>query len=205
MRRWTIYISICLVMILTACQSYIDNAVTDKKYTETIMQRIGGQLICNVRYTVDFHSWDYDIEYTYKDERDSTYKIGTGKYAGQEWPKDEQLLKFDRWTILKTSKDRDADKLIIGNTQANSWTEYEISPETIEQDEFWKKEKLNSSPDYFNSVAKIQAFELDGQFSVIYTFAKKDRIFSFMTGERKIDYVIDRQTGRPLMTKISEL
>jgi hypothetical protein len=205
MRRWTNYISICLVLILTACQSYVDSALTDKKYTETIAQNIGGQLICNVHFYDDFHSFDYDVEYNYRDERDSVYKIGTGKYAGQNWPKDEQLFKLDHWTILKTSRDRDADKLIIGDTQSNAWKEYEISPETIEQDDFWKKEKVNSNPDNFDSVAKIQSFGSEGQFSVNYTFATKDRIFSFITGERLIDYVIDKKTGRPQMTKISKL
>ena len=151
MRRWTNYISICLMLTLPGCQSYVDNALTDKRYTETIAQKIGGQLICNVHFYDDFSSSDYDIEYSFKDEQDSIHKIGTGRYSGQEWPKDEQLFKLEHWIILKTSKDRDADKLIVGDIQANSWTEYEISPEAIERDDFWEKEKVNSDSDNFDS------------------------------------------------------
>ena len=42
---------------------------------DTIKQNIGGLLVRNIHHYNDFHSYDYDIEYSYSDKFDSINKI----------------------------------------------------------------------------------------------------------------------------------
>jgi hypothetical protein len=42
-------------------------------------------------------------------------------------------------------------------------------------------------------------------FFLFNTYAKKNRIFSFIRGKRQITYKINLQTGRPEMTDVTEI
>jgi hypothetical protein len=44
-----------------------------------------------------------------------------------------------------------------------------------------------------------------GNIIVLYIYAKKNRIFSFIRGKRQITYKINLQTGRPEMTDVREI
>jgi hypothetical protein len=196
-------ILIILLLGLISCNS-TDSVFSDETYQDTIKQDIGGLLVRDIQYTNDFHSWDYDIKYFYKDKRDSFFVVGTGNYHGQDLPKNEQLIQINKWIVLKTGDSGYGDKIIIGNLQNNIWTEYLINPKTIEKDIVWQKYNISSEPDNGDSYSKIEAIESTGKFSAIYRFAKKDRIFSFMTGEGRVDYIINIQSGGIEMIEVSE-
>jgi hypothetical protein len=67
-----------------------------------IKQNIGGTLICNSVHTADIQNYQYDVSYEYENVNDSTFDIGSGTYYNREWNKDEQLVQYKNWTILKT-------------------------------------------------------------------------------------------------------
>lgn len=205
MKLRTILISSLLLFGLFGCNVSTDSIFTDESYQDTIKQNIGGSLIRDIHHYNDFQSFIFDIKYSFKDQFDSIKVIGYGSYYSQKPPKDEQLIQIDKWRILKTSKDRDVDVLFICNNSSKIWTEYEISPETIEQTDLWKKQKINSQVDNWDSVSKVEKIDKNGNVIVLYTYAEKDRIFSFITRKRQIIYKIDFQTGRLEMSKITEL
>jgi hypothetical protein len=202
MKLSTIFISTVFLLSLTACDNFVKNALTDKTYIDTLKQNIGGELIRNIHYSNDFHSWDYDIQYSYINKFDSIYNIGSGNYHGQALPADEQLFQLDKWTILKTNNGFHC-KIIVGDLKTNNLTEYEISPQTIEEDPVWQRQNISSNPNNGDSKVTIENIETNGEFSVVYKFAKKNRIFSFMTGKRRVHYKTNLLTGKPEMTTIS--
>jgi hypothetical protein len=191
-----------LLFGLISCNS-TDSIFTDETYQDTIKQSISGLLIREIHHYNDFNSFNYDIEYSYKDKNDSIRKIGLGSFYGQEPPKDEQLIRIDKWTVLKTSGDRDKDFLYIGNSN-NIWTKYEISPETIEQQDLWKAQKIETRTDNWDSVSKVKKIDSNGNVTVVYTFVREKFIPFFKTGKRKLIYSLNKITGRLEMTKISE-
>lgn len=205
MKLATFYILIILAFTLFSCKESGDSVFADEIYQDTLKQNIGGFLVRSIHHYNDFQSYNYDIEYSYIDKLDSINKIGSGSYYSEEPPKDEQLIQLAKWTILKTSGDRDKDLIFICDNDSKKWTEFEISPKTIEQTDLWKEQNIDSQLDNWDTVSKIDKIDQDGNITVQYTFAKKNRIFSFITGERQITYKINLQTGRPEMTEISEM
>lgn len=204
MKLTKLIIAIFLLFSITACDDFVKNTLTDITYKDTIKQNIGGELIRDIHYYDDFQGWDHDILYSYKDELDSIHNIGLGNYHSQDIPKDEQLLVINKWTFLPTN-DGFHCKIIVGDMKANNWTEFEISPQTIEQDHVWQKSKINSEPNNGDSKVTFKSVTKEGEFSFIYKFSKKNRIFSFMTGERQVVYKLNMQSGRPEMTNVIEL
>ena len=204
MKLTTLIITAFFLFSMTACDEFVKDALTDKTYKDTIKQNIGGELIRDIHYYDDFHGWDHDIQYSYKDEVDSIHVIGSGNYHSQDIPKDEQLLVINKWTVL-TTNDGFHCKIIVGDMEANNWTEFEISPQTIEDDLVWQNQKINSEPNNGDSKVTFKSVTKGGEFSFIYKFAKKNRIFSFMTGERQVVYKLNMQSGRPEMTNVIEL
>ncbi len=191
-----------LLLGLISCNS-TDSVFTDETYQDTIKQNIGGFLIREIHHYDDFHSYNYDIEYLFKDKNDSIYKIGLGSFYGQEPPKDEQLIRIDKWIIFKTSGDRDKDFIYIGNS-SNIWTKYEISPETIEQQDLWTAQKIDTRTDNWDAVSKIKNIDSNGNVTVVYTFVREKFIPFFKTGKRKVIYSLNNINGRLEMTKILE-
>jgi hypothetical protein len=206
MKSSTIFIStILLAFSFASCNFSSDSVFSDETYQDTIKQNIGGSLIRDIHYYNDFQSYIYDIKYSYKNQIDSIKIIGYGSYYSQEPPKDEQLVQIDKWKIFKTSKDRDVDMLFVCDNFTKNWTEYEISPETIEQSDLWKKQNIESRTDNWDSVAKVKKIDSNGEVTVIYTYVRKKWIPFFKTGKRKVIYKIDFKTGRLEISKILEL
>lgn len=205
MKMTKLYILTILFFTLFSCKDSGESAFTDEKYQDTLSQNIGGSLIRNIHHTNDFQSYNYDIEYLYLDEQDSIKKIGLGSFYGQEPPRDEQLIRLGKWTIFKSSGDRDKDLLFICDNETKKWTEFEISPNAIEQTVLWKEQNIASQLGNWDTVSKIDKIDANGNITVNYTYAKKNRIFSFITGERQITYRINLQTGRPEMTGVREI
>ncbi len=173
--------------------------------TVEIKQKIGGSLICESALWYDIHSADYIISYKYKAENDSIYEIGVGTYHSN-WPRNEQLVKFDKWIILKTSNGLDSDKLIIGNLETNKWKEYIISPLDIEQTELWEKLKIETELYNWDTQAKVEKIDTTGIVTVTHQY-RKANVSTFEThknGKRKVYYKINRKTGIPKVIKISK-
>jgi hypothetical protein len=179
---------------------FVNYALTDTTYTVELPQKIGGVLICKVHYSDDFKSWDYDIHYTYKDKHDSLYEIGDCRYSGMDWKKDEQLVKFNDWIILKTACFK-GEKVIIGKLESKKFFSYELTPEFIEKEEKWKQLKLNSSSEYNDSETHIEKVDSIGEIFVKYHYRIEGRII-FRTGKKFIKYIIDNKTGQPKIDKI---
>lgn len=193
------------MVILFSCEDNGDNIFTDESYQDTIQQHIGGALIRDIHHYNDIHSYDYDIQYSYLDKSDSVTDIGFGNFHGQEPPKDEQLIRFGKWTIFKTSGGREKDFLFICDNNTKTWRKYEISPEVIEQTNLWKQQQIATQPGNWDTVSKIEKIGKNGNVTVIYTYAKQNRILFFNTGKRKIIFKINLQTSKPEMREISEM
>lgn len=184
-----------------------DSGLETKYESVTIKQSIGGKLICKSETTADFHSWDNIINFQYKAPNDSVYQIGAGKYHGEEWKKEEQLIKYHNWIILKTSNDRDSDILYVGKLKTKIWNSFIITPDSIESFSLWKEQNIDSRTDNWDSISKIENLNSDGTFSVIYQYRKGKETFSiFSKNEKKrITFKINNETGIPEMIKISNI
>ena len=189
-----------VIIFLTSCNS--GDALSDKTYSDTIKQTIGGNLIRNVHYWNTFHSTNYDITYHYLDKSDKNYIIGKGSYQEQNLPKNEQIIRLGKWTVFKTSKSREADEIFIGNKIDDVWKTYEISPNLIEQTEMYKKLKLNSDTIVYDTKSKVIRIDPNGNVTALYVFGLKNRIFSFERDKRLVNFKIDLQTGNLIMKSI---
>lgn len=164
-----------------------------------IKQNIGGTLICNSVYTADIQNYQYDVSYEYMDAKDSIFYIGSGTYY-REWNKDEQLVQYKNWTILKTGDGFRTEKIIVGDLKKNNWTEYEFTPENIEKDSLWKSLKIQSLLNYCCSETSITKIK-DGQIQLHYKFRANENIINEY-GQKIIYYQIYDSTGKPIMTRI---
>jgi hypothetical protein len=184
---------------------FVKNALTDTTYVVSIPQKIGGELLCQVHYSNDFHSWDYYVNYTYTTNKEDSIEIGSGRYSGEDWKRNEQIKSIGNWYALKTGSDWKSDKLLIGKIDSgNKWKEYVFSPEIIESERLWQTAQVNSDPNNGDSEVRIKTIEDNGEIIVGYVFAKKDRVFAFMTGRRTVKYLLNSQSGVPYLSEISE-
>jgi hypothetical protein len=175
----------------------------DTEYDKAeIVQKIGGKLICNSIYNADHHDWQYDITYEYKSKENKTFKIGNGTYYAREWNKDEQLIKFDKWIILKTGNFYGSDKIIIGNFETQKWTDYQFTPEIIENEKMWKVAKIKSLLNYCCAESYITRI-YNGKIMVEYKFRINETKTELMD-KRKLIYEIDKNTGKPNLIRIIE-
>ena len=190
--------------IKNSANTFVKKALTDTTYTVSIPQNIGGALICKIKYSDDFNSWTYDINYSYKGKSDSVIKIGSGRYEGKEWNKDDQLFASKNWMILKTKDSHSSDKLLIGKIENVDWKAYVISPKSIEEDSIWKVKNIDSDYENYDSVSEIKEINDSGEILVIYKYAKRNRIFSFMTGKRLIIFQINPINGNLEMKRVQD-
>jgi major membrane immunogen (membrane-anchored lipoprotein) len=179
----------------------LQDAFEPEYYNVELDQRIGGTLICDVTYNADHHSWSYMIAYKYRDVNDSTYKIGYGSYDGREWKKDEQLIQYGKWLILKTGNYHDSDKVFIGDLEAKKWKEFEFSAASIEKDSTWNLEKIHSLPGWLPSEAFVSEIK-DGKIYVIYEYRVNEKNTK-ATEKRLIEYEVHKVAGAPKMKRIS--
>jgi hypothetical protein len=203
-------IALSIVIWVQSCEfankkaaEFISSALTDTTYKVEIPQGIGGILVCDVHYSDDFQTFEYSISYHYKKRLDSMVHIGNGTYCNT-WKQKEQLLSIGAWTYLQTSADHHSDKLLIGQLdKPDSWREIVFSPKSIENDPMWISSQINSNPENYDSKVKIIDIDMkSGIINANYVFAKKNRIFSFMTGKRMITYELDKISGLPRMIRI---
>jgi len=189
------------LFLLAASLIYGFLTAFDPEYDQAnIKQNIGGMLICHSVYHADHHSWQYDISYKYKLNNGDTIDIGNGTYYAREWNKDEQLIKYRNWLILKTGSGFRADKIIVGRVEDEKWIAYNFAPEHIEKDSLWQALKVPSLLDYCCAETLIDKID-NGQIELRYKFRTSDTLVGEYD-QRKIYYTIGDSTGRPVLTKI---
>jgi hypothetical protein len=193
-------LKIVLLAVLIVILYGLFTAFDPEYETVEIKQNIGGVLICNSVFSADQHTWNIEVDYTYKLPNDTLINIGYGYYHAREWKKDEQLLKYKDWIILKTGNWIGSDKIIIGKLKANDWTEYIISPDEIEKDEIWISKNIKSFRNYCCAEAYVQSIK-NGIIEVNYKF-RTDENLTNQYGNKKIFYQIGEQTGKPIMVRI---
>jgi hypothetical protein len=212
-KKGNIYKTIGLVVLIAtsglmsfaAFKVITDDSGLEPEYeTVEIEQNVGGVLICSSSYYIDYHSWDYYIDYMYRFPNDSISEIGAGRIHGENWERDEQIIRVGDWYVLKVSHDRDADVLFIGDEQTKKWREYVISPQFIEGHELWKKERISTQLNNWNTVAKIEKVSPDGTVVVKYKFRKGNARTNFQNGKRYITFKINSETGVPVMLQVSK-
>lgn len=164
-----------------------------------IEQNIGGKLLCNSTYHADIHSWQYDIDFRYQDEKGNVYSIGKGTYFNREWDKNEQLVIFDNWLILKTGGFNGTDKIFIGSLDRKQWNHYEFSPEKIEQDSLWISENIHSIMNWLPQEAFVRKID-DGVIEVEYLYRTGETVKDHE--RRLVIYQINEETGELSMNKI---
>lgn len=199
---FAIFLTTTLIMVTLAIYAVISDGGFGPEYDKVeIKQNIGGTLICNSVYNADIHDWQYDVRYEYRPKNsDSLINIGSGTYHTREWNKDEQLIQYKTWTILKTGGWYGYDKIFIGDLKANKWTEYNFSADNIERDELWIDSKTNSLLNWCCSESFVDKID-NGIIQVHYKFrTSKTNTNEYQT--KKIIYKIDDETGQPIMTSI---
>ncbi|CAN5386118.1 hypothetical protein BH10BAC6_BH10BAC6_03280 [soil metagenome] len=201
----TVFVLTITMALLFSCKDYGESIFNDENYQDTIGQNIGGILIREIHFNDHIHNWQNDIAYSYKDETNRTSNIGIGTYYCEEPLKNEQLIRCGKWILFKTSGDRDRDYLFVFDNDTKEWVKYEISPRTIEQTDLWKEQNIDSKLGNWDTVSKVDNIDAKGTVTVLYTYAKRNRIFSFMTGERQIIYRLNMQTGRPEMISVTAM
>lgn len=165
-----------------------------------INQNIGGTLICNAVFNPDIHSSNNVISYLYKNNG-TVINLGFGYYTKRQWKKNEQLIKFENWLILKTGGEFECDKLIIGNLNLPTWNEYEFTPEKVEKEKLWNIKNIKSLFGYCCSEVYIKDIK-NGEIKLNYKF-RVDKNQSEKYEMRTLIYLIDRKTGKPILNKVS--
>ncbi len=168
--------------------------------TVEIEQKIGGKLICESVYNADHHSWHYNIDYKYIDNKGDTLDFKYGGYYGREWEKNEQIKKYKDWLILKTGAWHGSDRLIIKNIQTDSTKIYDIDNAFIEKDSLWRMQNIKSLLNYCCAETFIDNIQ-ENRISLTYKF-RTDEKMTEQYGKRKITYEIKAETGKILMTDI---
>jgi hypothetical protein len=168
--------------------------------TVDIDQKIGGKLLCNSVYTADLQSWYYNIDYKYIDLKGDTIDFKSGSYYNRDWKKDEQILKYDKFLILKTGSSYFSDRLIIKNTLTDSIKTFDIYDQFIEQDSLWKTQNIKSLLNYCCAESFIESIK-GNEILIKYKF-RTDEKQTRKYGEKMIYYQLDGETGNIKMTKI---
>ena len=202
MKKGCLY-SIGIFILIVVGFIYMLLHAFDSEYDKAeILQKIGGKLICNSIYNADHHDWQYDITYEYKSKDNKTYKIGNGTYYAREWKKDEQLIKFDKWIILKTGCFYRSDKIIVGNFESQKWINFEFTPENIEKEKIWKESKIASLINYSPAESYISTIN-NGKIIVNYKF-RINEVKTELMKTKKLTFEIDKISGKPNLIKIDD-
>ncbi|MDR3678602.1 MAG: hypothetical protein P4L41_01475 [Flavipsychrobacter sp.] len=166
-----------------------------------IKQNIGGVLLCSSTTDMDIHSWQHDIVYKYKHfDSDTPVTVGYGTYFERQWKKDEQLVQFDKWTILKTGGSFKSDAIIIGDFKTNKWNRYDFTPEKIESDSLWHALKIPSLLNYCCAETHIDSI-WNGEIYLHYKYRVNEKLPDNYNTMR-VFYKVDSFAGQPVMIKI---
>jgi hypothetical protein len=190
-----------LGMIFLVIKMFVGESGFGPEY-ETVMveQKLGGKLLCNSVYNADIHSWQYDVDYKYIDLKGDTIDFKGGSYYGREWKKDEQLLKFDKFLILKTGAGYGSDRVIIKNTLTDSTKFFDIDEHFVETDSLWKAQNIRSLVEYCCAETFIENIN-GGEISLKYKFRTSEKLTK-KYDQRMITYRIDKETGGIKMINI---
>jgi hypothetical protein len=200
MKKGCLY-SIGIFTVLILIFVYMLLHVFDTEYDMVeIPQKIGGTLICNSTYNSDIHDWQYNITYKYKSKDGKIFNIGSGNYVARQWNKDEQLIKFDKWIILKTGDYYHDDKVIIGNFKTRKWKEYTFAPDSIENEKMWKDAEIKSLLNYCCAESFITKID-NGKIEIKYKFRINESKTELMD-QRRLIYEIERNSGKPNLVSI---
>ena len=190
-------------MIIYSIKFFMDEAgFGPKNETVIIDQNIGGKLICQSVYNADIHSWQYEIDYVYKDRTGVKILLGDGTYYGREWKKDEQLIKFGNWIVLKTGSWYGSDRIILKNLQTNSSNKFDFNDKFIENDSLWKAQRILSLLDYCCSESFVDKISKNTVI-VKYKF-RTEKTLTNLYDKRFVTYKIDSITGGIKMIKIEK-
>ncbi|MFA6261127.1 MAG: hypothetical protein WC760_06660 [Bacteroidia bacterium] len=166
-----------------------------------IDQKIGGKLLCYSEYNADIQSWQYDINYKYIDLIGDTFDFKSGSYHGRGWEKDERVLRFGKFLILKTGAWYGSDRLIIKNILTDSTRIFDIDNKFIEKDSLWKAQCIKSLINNCCAETFIQSI-IGNEIILKYKFRTNKR-FTNKYDERMVTFLIDKETGDIKMTKIN--
>jgi hypothetical protein len=199
---FAIFLTTTLIMVTLAIYAVISGGGFGPEYDKVeIKQNIGGTLVCNSVYNADIHDWQYDVTYEYRPkDSNSLINIGSGTYHTRDWNKDEQLIQYKTWTILKTGGWYGYDKIIIGDLKSDKWSEYNFSADNIEKESLWVNSKIHSLLNYCCSESFIDRIE-NGQIHIHYKFRTSETLTKKYE-EKKIIYKIDELSGQLIMTAI---
>ena len=139
-----------------------------------------------MEYISDHHSWDYIIEYSYKPENGDAIFIGNGVYSGREWNEDEQLVKMDKWTVLKTGNYHGSDKIFYGDIKTGEWSEYEFTPTKIENDSLWRTKNIKTLINWSPSESFVKDVE-NNKITVVYKY-RVNETNTELTEKKLIEY-----------------
>ena len=191
---------IILIILIVGFFWVLNEAFGEDKYSVTIEQNIGGKLICDVTYSADLQSWYYFIDYKYENNKGKVFDFGNGLYQGIEWKEDDQLFKFENWTILKTETDFGSIKIISFDLKTNKKSESIIEPHSIQKDSIWQSKNIELIPMWSPSKVEIDTI-IENKISVKYTF-RIDRENSENLGTRLIEYELESLDGIAKMKSI---
>ncbi len=168
------------------------NAFDSKYYRESIPQDLGGELICDVEFNVDIHTGHYSIEYKYLNEAD-TIDIGSTNFSSRPWNKNEQLIKFNDFLILKTGCSFNGDMIFLGKRDLHNWRAVMILPDIIEKDSVWISKGVLSLDNYSPCSSFINKIE-NGLVFVEYKY-RVDKEITNLIETSQIIYQISKKTG----------
>lgn len=196
-----LFISTTVLVVIFSIKFYKSGAGFGPEYeTVQIEQNIGGKLICESVYNADHHSWNYNIDYKYIDQKGDTLDFKSGIYYGREWDKDEQLKKYKDWLILKTGSWYGSDRLIIKNILSDTTKIFDIDQQSIERNSLWKSKNIHALLNYCCAETFIVNINED-KIGVKYKF-RTDKHRTNEYDERNIIYTLDSTTGEIKLPEI---
>ncbi len=194
-------ISVGILGLLMIIFIYEFSNLYDTEYEKIeIQQKIGGTLICNSELLNDIHDWQYNVGYSYKSKDGKLFNLGYGKYYAREWFKNEQLVKYDKWFILKTGDSYGTDKVIVGNFENLNWKDYNFTPDKIVKEVLWQKTNAKPLLDYCCAECFVTKIN-NGIIEVKYKFRIEENKTDLMD-ERILIYKINKETGEPNLINI---
>lgn len=191
-----------VLLFLSFSLYLVYKAFSPQHYTTEIEQGIGGTLICNSTYYADHHTWEYEVKYDYEIDNKIIH-IGTGWFCGREWDKKIQLKRYNNWTILQTGDCYNNDKVIIGSVLNSNWKEYIFSPQNINADSLWQQSDIQCLVEHCCWECYVDSI-IDSVIVVNYKF-RVEEYNADKHDSRSIHYIIDKQTGVPIMRSIENI
>ncbi len=196
MKKIGLIVAVIFVLSMLSINLLKSSFETEYESVE-IKQDIGGILLCNSVDNSDHQSSNFRVSYKWN-YKGYTIDIGEGIYNNRNWNKDEQLIKFNNWLILKTGADFNTDKIFVGRLDRKKWDEYRFTAKEIEAQQMWGDVKAHSVD---VCCKKVDIVKIDnGQIAINYSY--RTSTLGEEYSERKIFYKLDSVTGKPIINKM---